>query len=78
MKERFKPKNKLRAYWSKKEGDLMFWSPTRQSEGGVLWSFLDHIEIDNGHGPKTLLKELNDRGFDIKTLRFSVAYKDEE
>ena len=76
MKERLKPYNKLRAYWSKREDDLMLYSPTRQSEGRVLHSFLNSIEIDNGHGPRTLLEELDARGFDIKTLRFSIAYKE--
>lgn len=59
---------KLRMYWSKKENDLMFWSP----EGFFTTAaarYLDSIFT------KEVLKELESRGYDITTLKFSIEPK---
>jgi len=63
----------LRAYWSKKENDLVYWSP-RKADGhllhGVLYykSTLPTLEIP-------LLEELEKRGYDLTTIRFSIQLK---
>lgn len=53
----------LRAYWSKRERDLMLDFP-RKCDGGMLNTALE-----------PLMKELDKRGYDVTTLRFLVKQK---
>ncbi len=76
MQERLKPSNKLRIYWSKREKDIMYYHPKWGVDGRLLHHYFDHIKYNTGGGETTLTKELERRGFDIKTLRFSIAYKE--
>lgn len=69
MKKKFKSSEKLRAYWSKKEG-LMLYHPEgfcTKCDAGYLSDFVF---------PKAVLKELEDRGYDITTIKFSIAPKE--
>lgn len=71
--------NTFYAYWSKKERAILYHYPTRAADGGLVsfvfesesgfrWSGLDGYE-------KTFLKELEKRGYDLTTLRFSIMKK---
>jgi len=76
MKERMKPSNKLRVYWSKRENDVMFYHPKRSVDGRLLNHYFSYVKYDTGGGETTLIEELERRGFDISTFRFSTAYKE--
>lgn len=66
------PKRRLHVKWSKRENALMYYYPTRGSDGAVLsYAFEKTVQL---HG-STLVRELEERGYDITTLRFSVALK---
>jgi hypothetical protein len=58
-------REKLRATWSKRERDVMVHYP-RSCDGHWLSSVLNLAFTD----------ELDRRGYDVTTLRFSVARKD--
>ncbi len=76
MDDRLKPNNKLRVYWSKAEDDVMFYSPKRKVDGALLHHYFCYVKYDTGGGETTLVDELERRGFDLSTLRFSIAYKE--
>ena len=78
MKERLLPSNKLRIYWSKAEDDVMYYSPKWKVDGGLLNHYFNYVKYNTGGGENTLLEELERRGFDIKTLRLSIAYKEDK
>jgi hypothetical protein len=65
----------LTAYWGREsrgaKKDLVFGSPCRP-DGHLLYGAFAFIEV--GHG-KTLVQELEARGYDITTLQFSVKRK---
>jgi hypothetical protein len=77
MKDRMKSSNKLRAYWSKAEKDMMFYHPKKIANAKLLAHYFSCIKCNNGDGETTLIEELDKRGFDISTLKFSIAYKEE-
>jgi hypothetical protein len=58
----------LRIYWSKRESALVYdgSNPT----GGLLATMLEGVPYELDH--KTLAKELEARGYDLSTLRFSI------
>lgn len=61
-------KNKLSAKWSAKEKSILYSYPRKQ-DGGMLAAAFEMCKLlDN----KTLLQELEDRGYDITTLKFSI------
>lgn len=63
-----KAKDKLRAYWSKRENDLMLYYPAGEQtkcDGRVVNEALS----------KEFTDELARRGYDLNTLRFSIAPK---
>lgn len=63
---------KLHVRWSKRERALLYHYPTRKADGGMLsHAFEGQIHL---HG-KTLVSELEERGYDITTLRFSIELK---
>ena len=66
-------KKRLRANWSKRERDFMFHFPTRSSDGALLHHALCKVEVHEG---RTLVEELEARGFDISTLKFSIELKE--
>lgn len=75
MEERLKPTNKLRIYWSKKQRDVMFYHPKHKVDSSLLYHYFSCIKYDTGGGEATLVEELERRGFDTSTIRFSIAYK---
>lgn len=57
--------NTLRAFWSKKEGDILIEHPYGQgtrADAGYMASIFN----------KKFIKELQARGYDISTLKFQV------
>ena len=66
----------IKIYWSKKEKDFMVWgSSTRFCGTGSL--FMDNL---GGGGKRPilfpdLLKELDNRGYDLTTLKIQIAKK---
>ncbi len=60
--------NKLKAFWSKKENDLMIDFPLgirTNSDGHWLSNIFN----------ETLTNELTDRGYDIETIKFEITVK---
>lgn len=76
--------NTLKAYWSKRENDLMFYHPDRKANGHLLHNVLcaprPYLDFSNGRRDiafdKSFVEELEERGYDVKTLRFSVCKKE--
>jgi hypothetical protein len=71
----------LRARWSKRERDILYSYPRHGSEGALLhyhFGVLQPAAFPAARIPegKTLLQELEERGFDLTTLRFSIAVKE--
>ena len=68
----------LRCYWSKKEEALLYsWSsygPGKQTSG-VLAEHLENAKTLLG---TTLVEELDKRGYDITSLRFSIKFKEDK
>lgn len=76
--------NTLKAYWSKKEKSLVFYHPDFSHNGHLLYNVLagprpyqdltgptPRIEYDN-----SFVEELQERGYDLTTLRFSICKKE--
>ncbi len=65
----------LTAYWGREsrgcKKDLMFGSPCRP-DGHLLYGALAFVEVAPG---KTLVQELDARGYDVTTLQFSIKRK---
>lgn len=59
-------------HWSKREKDWMCGGPTRAT--GALLAY----DLVGSNTFKELVKELEQRGYDTTTLRFSVKKKDGE
>jgi len=59
----------LRVYWSKRENDWMIDSATRAS-GSLVFNMLSKLKDE--------LKDLDERGYDLTTLRFMVKQKGKE
>jgi hypothetical protein len=64
------PKKLLRINWSKREKDLIFHSPSAP-DGHLMHAFTHYVLFDG----KTLRQALEERGYDIATLKFSVERK---
>lgn len=79
------PRKRLRVRWSKKEKDLYYlWDADMQGKANcaLLNTYFEHVTFDihNVHGEvikkgKTLRQELEERGFDLTTLRFQIDKK---
>lgn len=65
-----KPKPDLRVYWSKRERALVY--DGAKTAGGML-SY--HFEVVPTLHHPSLVKDLEDRGYDLTTLRFSIRKK---
>jgi hypothetical protein len=63
------PKKKLTARWSKRERDYLYSYPD-SPDGHLLYGFFAGYT----QGPE-FLKELEARGYDMTTLRFSIELK---
>lgn len=68
----------LKVKWSKKENALLYYHP-RTSDGSVLNEFFEYLTTDATCDGKrrNLRDELIARGYDIKTLKFSIDLKKE-
>lgn len=80
-------KRDLWAYWSKRERDIMFnWTGFTyddddnivrkggtKRDGRVLHDFFSHVKGSLG---TTFIEELEKRGYDITTLKFSISKKE--
>lgn len=65
-------KRTLHVRWSKRERALLYHYPTRAQDGGMLsHAFEGQVHL---HGI-TLTAELEERGYDVTTLRFSIQLK---
>ena len=61
------PEPRIRLYWSKRENDLMAnWDPG--TSGATARYLMGVLSAD-------VLKELDKRGYDTKTLRFQIRRK---
>ncbi len=58
----------LRIRWSKREKDLSFSHDKRAADGHLLYNAFCCEKIAG----KTLVEHLEERGFDITTLRFDI------
>lgn len=58
----------LMARWSKREKDIEFSWPKHKADGHYLYGVFQY-------GEKGALAELERRGYDLTTLRFSIALK---
>jgi len=58
-----KANEKLRAYWSKRENDIMLYWPSHKSDG----HWLSGIFNDD------FRKQMEKRGFDITTMKFEIS-----
>jgi hypothetical protein len=72
-KPRFDAATTLVAWWSPKEQDVEFCYP-RRADGHLLHGFFSYAKV--GHDGEPLLKELEARGYDLRTIRFSVSLKE--
>jgi hypothetical protein len=66
-----KPK-RLRVAWSKRERALLYHFEDYSSNSSLLSSFFEHLKYP---GEKTLAQELEARGYDLTTLKFSIQKK---
>lgn len=65
-------KNTLKAAWSKKENDFLIHFP-RSCDGSLLNDYLFHHHYwFDQERKKSLKDELEERGYDLKTLKFSI------
>lgn len=63
---------RLLVRWSKRENDFLISYPSKP-DGHLLYGIVsEHEKLSNG---RTLLEELELRGYDIKTLRIQVDRK---
>ena len=86
QKNIMKPEEGLSVRWSKKENDLLISYP-RPCDGSLICSrVLSTVHLHNflpeeGERPYrefNLLKELEERGYDIKTLKISIKLKEKK
>lgn len=62
----------LKVKWSKKEDDFLIIYP-RSPDGGLINDYLFNNQFwFNGDIKKSLKEELKERGYDLKTLKFSI------
>ena len=79
-KPRFEPTKVLAAWWDEREQDFMFHHPTSKSDGHYLCGVLCNPRWERTlTGPiqdPSFVEELEARGFDTTTLRFTVERRD--
>lgn len=73
--------NSLRAHWSKKEKDIVFsWpdGPHTKPDGHLLYGRFSIGPFNyDGKLDTAFLTELENRGYDLTTLRFSICKKED-
>jgi hypothetical protein len=72
MPQRAMKYDKLQVRWSKREKDVLFVYP-RKADGALMNYFFCFLRSGQD---KTLLEELEERGYDTKTLKFSISQKE--
>lgn len=66
----------LYAYWSKRENDVMLCYPDHKWNGHYLSTVLTGPRYGyDGKQEPSFIDELDKRGFDVTTLRFSIKKK---
>jgi len=83
---RIDPKTTLRVRWSKRERDVMYHSPNGP-DGHWIHAWLTAARLPPGfdlgwpppwpHNDRSFMRELDQRGYDVTTLRISVKRKAE-
>lgn len=84
MARRRTSQNTLSAYWSKKERDLMYSYPGSAVDGRLVHSVMGCLRARLDYSQErptpvydpSFVDELEKRGYDITTLRFSVMLKE--
>jgi hypothetical protein len=72
LKKTSRPKGDLTAYWNHKENDLMFYHSKHPPDGHLIYNyFCTHPMFEC----KSFTDELEKRGYDVTTLKFSIQYK---
>ena len=68
--------NTLYCRWSKRENDLLYHYP-QTSDGSVLAMFFESLrtQVTTDKVETSLREELDKRGYDLKTLKFSIKRK---
>jgi hypothetical protein len=71
MGQNVKP-GRLAARWDRREKDFLFQrgEGVDRADGHLLYNSLGHVKTIGGQ--RTLLEELEARGYDMTTLRFSI------
>lgn len=74
MSKRKQPE--LRVVWSKREEDLLFHFNGQKADSHLIHSMLcaERLKLD-GEFERSFVHELEARGYDVKTLRFSIRKK---
>jgi hypothetical protein len=77
---RRQPKGALAVWWGREyrnaAEDLLFWHDKHSWDAQMLHHFFCHRPYGyDGKQEPSLVEELEKRGFDIKTLRFSIQRK---
>lgn len=81
MSARAKPA--LRAYWSKRERDVMYWHDRFPPDGHLMHQAFSNKQFGGSYPADrvppeqrtSFLEELERRGYDLTTLRFSIRRK---
>ena len=69
--------NELKVKWSKKENDHLISFP-KSSDGSLIHDYLFYDQYwFGGKSKKALIKELEERGYDLTTLKFSIKKKEQ-
>jgi hypothetical protein len=66
----------LYVFWSKKERDFMYAYPTSAADGHLLHYWFSPRFWPSGEERKSLYQELEERGYDTTTLKFSIKKKE--
>lgn len=71
-----RPQGDLTAYWSGGQGDVMFNSTGDAVNGRrLLYHAFSVVKMGSELDAKSLLDELEGRGYDLTTIRFSINRK---
>lgn len=66
----------LSARWSKRHRDLLYNFDRYPPDGHFLHGLFSHVVVDGKSG-RNLVQELEARGFDVTTVRFSIQRKEQ-
>lgn len=70
----FDPETTLRARWSKREQDVMIEYP-RKCDGHLIHYYMGSPRQSGQEWVPSLFEELEKRGYDLTTLKFSIKKK---